>query len=225
MSYYNKAALRGGWDFERAPTSGDAMPATGDLITYGSQIAAAFPPPVATAWSILVEKLLGEMKIASTEQALGYLGLLATLDALKIESRDPDTNDAARKLAQVKYRLLKVQFANDMNDLGYKRIRRFMHPPIKTTKEERAELRAPAFAPGPYIPYQTMRYFPSPPAKWKITRNHTKHVIPLDTGTWGSLPAAYTTLPRADRHMDPGLKAALQEARTNWYREQQGKMG
>ena len=223
--YYNGAALSGGWDFGTAPINGDAVPSIRELSSYGAQLALEFPDDYAGAWNELVNKLIAEGKITNAGNATTNLGLLATADALRIESRNPNADDAARKLAEVKYRLLKMAYGDAMNMPAYRSIRRFMHPPIKRSKEERADLRAPAFASGPYIPYREMRYFPAPPSKWKVSRNHTTSVIPLDSGSWTTLPAAYTALPAIDRHRrtDPALKALLRKTRADWY-QQQGNM-
>ena len=224
--YYNGAALRGGWDFGTAPTTnGAAVPTISELSNYGAQLALEFPDDYAGAWDELVNKLIAEGKISNAGNATTNLGLLATADALRIESRNPNADDAERKLAEVKYRLLKMAYGEAMNMPAYRSIRRFMHPPIKLSKAERAKLRAPALDPGPYVPYTAMRYFPTPPKKWKISRNRTTTEIPLSDGSWTALPAVYSSLPAIDRHkrMDPGLRAALRQTRNDWY-AQQGKM-
>lgn len=223
--YYNGAALRGGWNFGSAPITGAAVPSLTDLANYGAQLALEFPDDVAAAWNELVERLMEEGKITNAGNATANLGLLATADALRIQSRNPNADDAQRKLAEVKYRLLKMQYNDAMDMPAFRSIRRFMHPPIKRSKQERAALRAPALDPGPYVPYTAMSYFPAPPKKWKFTRNRTTTEIPLSDGTWTSLPTAYTSLPTIDRHrrMDKTLKAALRKTRADWY-AQQGRM-
>ena len=203
--YYNGAALAGGWSIGTSPALTSTHAITPDtLLEYGNSLIQAMPTDVQTKLATLIANLVTKGEIPDVDEARAAVGLIAMLDSIKIYLEMPNTGatEDQRRLLQARWRILREQYADVIAQKGYKKIRKFFHPPQKLTKEQRAALRQPAFAEGPFVPYSTMKYFSGIPQSWgpfkRGGKTYKKIDIPTGIQFWNRLPEEITALPPSE---------------------------
>lgn len=181
--YYNGAALRGGWSFkESSAIVSPEMPTEATLQQDGQRVIESCTQMQQAALRTIMEK-----SGATVPQLCVAVGLLKNMDALKMAATEDD--DPLKKQYQARRVLLRNQFAGVYDSGLYRRVQRFFHLP-----RDLAALRNPVKANGPYIPYNGIDYFPTPPIALTGKRNGGKFKIPLTGATWTELPPDYLNL-------------------------------
>lgn len=233
--YYNGAALEGGWSIANSPALTSTTPVTPSmLLKYGDSLIQAMPPDVKEKLRVVLNQVATAGEI-NANACIMAVGLVAMLDSLKIwlEWPDSDATEDQKRLMQMRWRILKNDYKNLIATKGYKKIRRFLHPAEKLTKEQRAALRQPAFAEGPFVPYTTMKYFSGVPQTWgpfkRGGKTYDKIMIPTNRNNWNQLPSELTSLPPSESgwKWTPEKKAFyrewMQKMNAAWKAHQRGE--
>lgn len=192
--YTNGAALRGGWSFNQSVGLTSRSTPTGQQL-YDAGRAIYDTLPLVTQMKLqkaqrkvaakIQRREIGEDPAYATPRALAIcIGLCNAMDSLRVAAGDMMQLPDVRKMYKARQVHLRRAHPGVFNSSLYRRVCLAFH---RLSAADLAAARAPAAAPGPYVPFLNNKYLSAPVsanAQYVVRRRGQQYAIPYSASRW-----------------------------------------